>query len=85
MPPELVRATQREVEDGTSDRHRHFAHAPYTHAAIYVGEGIIAESVSPDDVVQNVLADAIDEASVSACYARNLVSARALRVQALPL
>ncbi|MBN8918309.1 MAG: hypothetical protein J0I31_22205 [Rhizobiales bacterium] len=33
--------------------------SPYTHAAIYLGDGIIAESVSPDGPVQNALADAI--------------------------
>ncbi|MEO5324273.1 hypothetical protein PV773_13225 [Mesorhizobium sp. CC13] len=35
--------------------------SPYTHAAIYVGDGIVAESVSPHGVVQNALADAIEE------------------------
>lgn len=35
--------------------------SPYTHAAIYVGDGMIAESVSPEGVVENALAEAICE------------------------
>ena len=33
--------------------------SPYTHAAIYVGDGLIAESVVPDGVVESAIQDSI--------------------------